>query len=370
MMLAKDEGRKKIDWWFLLPVFLLGVIGVVTLYSASVSEVESLQQNLCVKQMIWFSGGLVLILVSLLFDHKSLYEWAEGIYFISLVLLAAVFFIGVKAGGASRWLPLGPFSIQPSEFVKLALIIMLAKHYSKQSNVGGLTFRNLILPILILGIPVVLIAMQPDLGTATLLILIAAFMTLIVGIARRTLYLLAGVIVVFIPILWIFFLHDYQKERVLTFLNPSRDPLETGYQIIQSKIAIGSGMITGKGFLNGTQNVLAFLPEQHTDFILAVLAEEWGFVGTSIVLFLYLLIIVWAVSIGYNSRDSFRILLSVGLTAMIFLPVFVNAGMVMGLLPVVGVPLPLISYGGSATVSFMLGIALLLNISMRRSAIE
>ena len=369
-MLIREERKKQADWGLLLPVLLVGIIGAVTLYSAAASEPESLQRGLFFRQLVWLSGGLGLVLISLVFDHKTLYTWAEGIYLACIALLVGVLFFGTEAGGARRWLPLGPVAIQPSEFVKLAIVIILAKHYARHASDGKLTLRQLVRPVVIIAVPFTLIYFQPDLGTAMIMVLVALSLTMFVGISRRTLYLLTGVGLILAPLTWFFFFHDYQKLRILTFLNPNRDPLGAGYHIIQSKIAIGSGMITGKGYLQGTQNALAFLPEQHTDFILSVLAEEWGFMGTSLVLLLYLLIIVWAISIGYHSRDLFRQLLSVGVAATIFWPVFVNAGMVMGLLPVVGVPLPLISYGGSSTISFMLGIGLLLNISMRRSPME
>lgn len=369
-MLIREERKKQADWGLLIPVLLVGIIGAVTLYSAAASETEALQRSLFLRQMIWLLGGLLLVFITLVFDHKTLYTWAEGIYLVCVGLLVAVFYVGIEAGGARRWLPLGPVAIQPSEFVKLAIVIILAKHYARHASDGKLTLRQLVRPLLIIAVPFVLIRAQPDLGTAIMMVLVAVSLTGFVGISRRTLVLLIVVTLILMPLIWFFFLHDYQQRRILTFLNPNRDPLGAGYHIIQSKIAIGSGMITGKGYLQGTQNALAFLPEQHTDFILSVLAEEWGFIGTSLVLSLYLLIIVWAISIGYHSRDMFRLLLSMGVAATIFWPVFVNAGMVMGLLPVVGVPLPLISYGGSSTISFMLGIGLLLNISMRRSPME
>ena len=215
-----------------------------------------------------------------------------------------------------------------------------------------------------------LIVMQPDLGTALVVVLIAASMTVFVKIEKRLFLSMIVACGVTVPLIWMFFLKGYQKQRILTFLNPDRDPLGAGYHIIQSKIAIGSGMFTGKGFLKGTQNALSFLPEQHTDFILSVLAEEWGFVGSVTVLLLYLLLIGWGVKIAYGCRDSFGTIMSVGITSMIFWQVFINVGMVMGLMPVVGVPLPLISYGGSSVVTTLIGIGILMNVSMRSFIVE
>ncbi|ABW66406.1 rod shape-determining protein RodA [Desulfosudis oleivorans] len=361
---------RQFDWGLLLPVVALGMIGVIVLYSASASAPAHLQKMLCIKQAVWFVLGLVLAGGSLLFHYKRLDNWAIVIYIFSMALLVSVLLWGKAAGGSTRWLPMGPVAIQPSELAKIAMIIILARYYAKQATADGLGIKKLLVPILLVGIPFVLIGMQPDLGTAMLLALIATVVTLFIKVQKRTLYLMGGVMGVLLALGWFFLLKEYQKQRVLTFLNPDRDPLGAGYHIIQSKIAIGSGMVFGKGFMQGTQNALAFLPEQHTDFILSVMAEEWGLVGVSVALFLYLLIIIWGISIGYQCKDNFGIILAVGVTAMIFWHVVVNVGMVMGLLPVVGVPLPLISYGGSSVVTFMLGIGLLLNISMRRSGVE
>ena len=259
--------------------------------------------------------------------------------------------------------------MQPSEIAKLGVIVMLAKYYAKFSNVNGLSLRELIRPFFIVLLPFGLIVNQPDLGTAMLILLIAASMTFFVKIEKKTLACMMSVCIVAIPMVW-FLLKGYQKQRIMTFLNPDRDPLGAGYHIIQSKIAIGSGMLTGKGFLKGTQNVLSFLPEQHTDFILSVLAEEWGFVGTGMLVMVYLLLIVWGLNIAHGCRDAFGLILSVGITSLLFWQVFINIAMVMGLMPVVGVPLPLISYGGSSVVTTVISIGILINVSMRRFMVD
>lgn len=362
--------KKQVEWGLLLPVLGLGIIGVIVLYSASASDPPHLQKLLCLKQTAWFIIGMLTVGGSLLFSYKRLDGWAMAIYIISLVLLVCVLVFGKEAGGSRRWLPIGPVALQPSELAKIAVVIILARYYGRQVSTDGLGLKKLLVPILLVGIPFALIVVQPDLGTAMLLALIATFVTIFIKVEKKTFYLLGGAAGVLAVVAWMFLLKGYQKQRVLTFLNPDRDPLGAGYHIIQSKIAIGSGMIFGKGFMKGTQNALAFLPEQHTDFILSVMAEEWGLVGVSLVLFFYLLIIIWGISIGYQCKDNFGIILAVGITAMIFWQVAVNVGMVMGLLPVVGVPLPLISYGGSSVVTFMIGIGLLLNISMRQSGVE
>jgi rod shape determining protein RodA len=271
--------------------------------------------------------------------------------------------------GPGAGCPLGPFSIQPSEMAKVAVIIVLARYYAKLINTDGLTLRDLMFPVLLTAIPFALIVRQPDLGTAMVIALIAGAMTLFAKIERRAFSWLLVTFALLIPSVW-FFLRGYQKQRILTFLNPDRDPLGAGYHIIQSKIAIGSGMLTGKGFLKGTQNALSFLPEQHTDFIFSVLAEEWGLMGTLTVIFLFLFIIAWGLRIAGRCRDPFGTLLAVGVTAMIAWQALINIGMVMGLMPVVGVTLPFVSYGGSSIITMMMGIGLLMNVSMRRFKFE
>jgi len=252
---------------------------------------------------------------------------------------------------------------------KVAIILVLARYYSKLVDPRGLTLRELVPPAILVLIPFLLVAGQPDAGTAGLILLIAGSMTVFVRIERRSLLFIVPSILVIVPVVWVL-MPGYQKQRVLTLFNPDRDPLGAGYHIIQSKIAIGSGMISGKGFLQGTQNALSFLPAEHTDFIFSVLAEEWGFIGSAILLVAFLILIAWGLKTTHECRDPFGIILSLGITAMLFWQVFINVGMVMGLMPVVGIPLPFISYGGSSVVTTMICIGLLLNVSMRRFMIE
>ncbi|MFP4445297.1 MAG: FtsW/RodA/SpoVE family cell cycle protein, partial [Desulfosudaceae bacterium] len=207
-MLIREERKKQADWGLLIPVLLVGIIGAVTLYSAAASETEALQRSLFLRQMIWLLGGLLLVFITLVFDHKTLYTWAEGIYLVCVGLLVAVFYVGIEAGGARRWLPLGPVAIQPSEFVKLAIIIILAKHYARHASDGKLTLRQLVRPLLIIAVPFVLIRAQPDLGTAIMMVLVAVSLTGFVGISRRTLVLLIVVTLILMPLIWFFFLHD------------------------------------------------------------------------------------------------------------------------------------------------------------------
>jgi rod shape determining protein RodA len=357
------------DWGLIGLTFTLAAMGMVTLYSAVNAEGESFQKILVVKQLVWYCVGTAIMTVSLLFNYKSFDRWASAIYWICMIQLTAVLFVGKYVAGSRRWLALGPISVQPSELAKIAVIVMLARYYAKMVNPKGLGWRDLFYPFMITGIPFALIVRQPDLGTAMLILLIAASVTLFVKIEIRSLTYLTLAGLMSAPLLW-FCLKGYQKQRILTFLDPDRDPLGAGYHIIQSKIAIGSGMLSGKGLLKGTQNALSFLPEQHTDFIFSVMSEEMGFVGSLSVILVFLMLIVWGLNIAYGCRDPFGTILSVGVTAMIFWQAFINIGMVMGLMPVVGVPLPFISYGGSSVMTMMTCIAILMNVSMRRFTIE
>ncbi len=355
------------DWILLGITLLLCFIGLMTLYSAATAG--TMQKTLYLKQMIWFCAGLILMVCSFLFNYRSLEGWSIVIYGACILLLACVVIFGKHAGGSRRWLTFAGVSIQPSEMVKIALIIVLSKYYSKFSKEQGFTIRDLFKPFILVAIPFMLVVSQPDLGTAMLILLIAVSMTVFVKVEKRSLAYLASFCTITVPLVW-FFLKDYQKERILTFLNPDRDPLGSGYHIIQSKIAIGSGMLSGKGFMQGTQNAFSFLPEQHTDFIFSVLAEEWGLLGSVFLLFMFLMLIVWGLKVANGCRDPFGTILAVGLTSMLFWEIFINVGMVTGLVPVVGVPLPFISYGGSSVVTKMVSIGILMNLSMRRFIVE
>ncbi|MBF0378307.1 MAG: rod shape-determining protein RodA [Desulfamplus sp.] len=355
------------DWGLMLITCLIGMVGLCVLYSAvNAGEPGGPMHLLFQKQMIWIAGSFAIVLLSLSIPYKLFDRGSFVAYIICVGLLVAVLLFGKYVAGSRRWLALGPLTMQPSELMKLSLIFVLASAYSGIISESGLAFKYLIKPALLLFFPFILIILQPDLGTALLLLFIATSMTLFVKVKRSVFFSCLIVAISAVPLAWMFVLKEYQKGRVLTFLDPDRDPLGSGYHIIQSKIAIGSGMLSGKGFLKGTQNALAFLPEHHTDFILSVLAEEWGLIGCCVLLFLYFMLLLWGLNIAYCCRDMFGSILAFGITIMIFWQIFINVGMVMGLMPVVGVPLPLISYGGSSVVTNMIGIGVLLNISMRR----
>lgn len=353
------------DWGLLLITLLILGTGLLALYSAVHAEITTFQKSLLIKQAMWVSIGMTIMLFSLFFNYRWLYRWGYLIYGLCIILLILVLFAGKLVAGSKRWLILGPLTVQPSELVKIAIIIILAKYYSNLGSDRGFSLKDLIIPFILILIPCTFILKQPDLGTTIIVLLIAGSITWFVKIERNSFIILLTTCTIGVPLVW-FFLEGYQKERILSFLNPGRDPLGSGYHVIQSKIAIGSGMLTGKGFLKGTQNALSFLPEQHTDFIFSVFAEEWGFIGGAGIITLYALLFIWILNIANASRDPFGKILAVGVCAMIFWQVLINIGMVMGLMPVVGVPLPFISYGGSSIMTTMIGIGILMNISMRR----
>ncbi len=357
------------DWGLIGIIVLIGGAGLVTLYSAVTSGAADPRSALFFKQTVWYGIGFGVMICAFLFSYKSFEQWGNVIYGACIVLLLWVEWFGKYVGGSRRWLEVGPASIQPSELVKIGVIIVLARYYAKVVNTRGLTLRELVRPMILTLIPFAIIVRQPDLGTGMVVVLIALSITVFIKIERRALMTIITGCTLTVPLVW-FFLKGYQKRRILTFLDPERDPLGAGYHIIQSKIAIGSGMLVGKGYLKGTQNALDFLPEQHTDFIFSVLSEEWGMLGSGMLLLLFFLLILWGLNIAQSCRDPFGTILAVGVTAMIFWQVVINIGMVMGLLPVVGVTLPFISYGGSSIITVMVGVGLLMNVSMRRYMFE
>lgn len=353
------------DWTLLAVVLMITAVGVVNIYSAS-SSYRVVGTPYFLKQLYWIVAGLMVSFTICSLDYHLLEDFAYWLYGAVLILLVLVLLVGKTTMGATRWLDLGVFNIQPSEPMKIVIIMTFARFFSRYPVFKGLTLRDLIYPLLLLGLPAALIMKQPDLGTAVLVSLIAGTMLLFVGVRWSALATLCAAAIPLVYLAWHFGLHDYQKKRVYNFLNPDLDPQGSGYHIIQSKIAVGSGAIFGKGFMQGTQSQLRFLPEQHTDFAFSVFAEEWGFVGCLAMLALYLFLILWGLGIAKRCNDRFGALMAVGVCAMLFWHILINMGMVIGLFPVVGVPLPFFSYGGTSMVTSMIGVGILLNISMRR----
>jgi len=354
------------DWGLLLLVLIIAAIGVVNISSATASYalVDTPYQ---LRQIYWILIGLFLVMLLCSIDYHIFSDISYWLYGIAVMLLLVVLVMGKSSMGATRWLQLGFIGFQPSELMKIVIITVFARYFtSTVVPPGGMKLKDLFYPFLLLSVPVVLIMKQPDLGTAILVALIAFSMILFVGIRLRTVLTLALAAFPSVFLGWRFYLRDYQKARILNFLSPERDPLGSGYHIIQSKIAIGSGGFLGKGFQQGTQTQLRFLPEQHTDFAFSVFAEEWGFLGSLLVIVLYLCMVLWGLNIARRCNDYFGSLMAVGVTAMLAWHIIINMGMVIGLFPVVGVPLPLFSYGGTSMVTSMIGFGILLNIRMRR----
>jgi rod shape determining protein RodA len=356
-------GRKlvRLDWPLVLLVGLTAGIGFTMLYSAANGSLEPW----AIRQMMRFGMGLALMLVIALIDIRFWMRWAYLIYLAALGLLVGVEFAGTTGMGATRWINLGFINLQPSEVMKIALVLALAKYFHGRSLDDAGRVIYLIPPVLLVALPTALVLRQPDLGTALLLVAGSAVVLWLAGVRIWKFALATAAGMAALPVVWSQ-LHEYQKGRVLTFLNPERDPLGAGYHIMQSKIALGSGGVSGKGFLEGTQSHLNFLPEMRTDFIFTMLAEEFGMVGALGLLALYGLILIYIYVIGFRSRNQFGRLTAIGIGATFFLYVFINVGMVTGLLPVVGVPLPLISYGGTAMLTLLIGFGLILSVSIHR----
>ncbi|MEM7570242.1 MAG: rod shape-determining protein RodA [Pseudomonadota bacterium] len=346
----------------ILIVTLLGVIGTASLYSVADASMRPWAFNHVARFCVAFMLMIGIALMPLRFWQAS----AFPLYVAGLILLLAVEFIGDVGGGGRRWILLGPLRLQPSEFMKVGIVLVLSSYYHMLTIRQARTMTSLVVPAVLISFPCLLVLRQPDLGT-TILIAASGISVVLLGGAPKRLFI-GGLLAVSaaVPLAWQYLLRDYQKARVMTFLNPSSDPLGAGYHITQSKIAIGSGGLNGKGFLQGTQSHLNFLPEMHTDFIFTTIAEEHGLIGSLILLTLFLSYLAVGFVIALRCRSQYCRLVALGITMTVFFYVFINVGMVMGLLPVVGVPLPLISYGGSATLTLMAATGFLLNCDINR----
>lgn len=355
------------DWWIIW--VLLGIIsvGLLSIYSALYPQIQAnATHNLFIRQLMWLAVGFGIMFCTLFLDYQALRVASTWIYVVSLLLLAAVLVAGKDVNGSRRWLELAGFQFQPSEFMKAAIVIQLASYFSSQEIQPYPNLKKLIPPVLMMIFPILLILAEPDLGTAISVGAISVTVIFFMGVRWR--YIMTMLLIVgpaLVPI-WQHVLKPYQKRRISILLRPDLDPLGAGYHIRQSKIAIGSGMLWGKGFLNGTQNKLHFLPEKHTDFIFSVWAEEWGFVGCFILLVLFATLVVLTLRVARRSKDRYGTLLVVGMSALVLWQALINIGMVIGLLPVVGITLPFVSYGGSSLISLCFAIGLIENVSMRR----
>lgn len=364
------------DWGLLGSFLAIPLVGLVVLYSAGYDPEASwvladwlpleLRSSTFVRQFLFFGIGLVAMLVALSVPTQTLHRYSYLIYGLCIVLLVGVLLFGVVSHGSRRWFSLGSVNFQPSELVKLGLVLGLARYLSKHPpKQNCYSLLELFVPGIFVALPVALIIRQPDLGTALAVAFVGVAMVLFMGVRFKSLLILAVITSMALVPAW-YSLHDYQKRRIKVLLNPEQDPTGSGWHITQSKIAVGSGELFGKGYLKGTQTQLEFLPERTTDFVFCVLAEETGFLGCVFVLMLYALLLYRILRVSIRSKDVYGALVCVGIAALIFFHMFVNVGMVIGLLPIVGLPLPLLSYGGSALLSNLFAGGVALGISMRR----
>lgn len=356
------DRRPSVDINFLGTAVVLAIIGCVLVYSATFFSEPSL--GTFKRQMIWVAIGLTLAIIILFIDYHVLFDIAPILYGIGIVLLLYLWIFGRLTANVKSWIHIGAFQFQPSEFMKIFTALMLARFFDSNER-AYLTPRSFLLAMGIIGLPVLLIMMQPDFGTAASFFPLVAVAMFFGGIRARIWAAMILVVAIAIP-LGLSIMKPYQRERLLVFLNPERDPLGSGYQVTQAKIAIGSGGIHGKGFTHGTQAKLGFVPEHHTDFIFSVLGEEWGFIGVLIVLALYLYLVVQALTFAKQARDRGGTFLIICLIAFFVFHVLINVSMQIGILPTTGIPLPLISYGGSSTMMFFMAVGLIANVDMRR----
>ena len=359
--MSLGEKLWQINWTLIVLATAIAGVGFAMLYSAANGSIDPWAS----RQAIRYGAGLVLMFAIALVDVRVWLRYAYLIYFAALGLLVAVEVVGTSGMGAQRWIDLQVLRLQPSEIMKVALVLALARYFHGVAAEDSGRLAPLIVPVALALAPAALVLKQPDLGTAIMLLMVGAAVFFCAGVRLIAFAAVGALGLAAIPIGWQF-LHDYQRQRVLTFLNPESDPLGAGYHILQSKIALGSGGLFGKGFLQGSQSHLNFLPEKQTDFIFTMLAEEFGMVGGLGLLALYALLLAYGAAIALRARNQFGRLLAMGLTCNLFLYVFINIAMVMGLIPVVGVPLPLISYGGTAMLAVMATLGLLMSVYIHR----
>jgi len=352
----------RLDFNLLGTAIVIASLGCVLVYSAtwSTSGLDYLE-----RQIVWVAIGIVVMLLLVAIDYHVLLDVALVLYGIGLALLLYLLIWGRATANVHSWIHVGSFRFQPSEFMKIFTALVLAKWFDSNDR-AYLDIRALVIVGAIIGAPVALIVLQPDFGTAATYFPLVVAAMFLGGIRPRTWIVALLIVAILSPLVWMFVLHDYQRARVLTYLNPERDPLGKGYQVMQAKIAIGSGGITGKGFLQGTQARLEFLPARHTDFIFAVLGEEWGFIGVAVVLSLYLLLLVESFIIAKAARDRSGTFLVIFLVSFFVFHIFINVAMQIGLLPTTGIPLPLVSYGGSSTLMFFMAVGLIQNVDFRK----
>lgn len=362
-MIVRDRTSPRVDFNFLGTALVLAMIGCLLVYSATYFNEPGL--GTFKRQILWVAIGLALAIIIMMIDYHVLFDIAPILYGIGIILLLYLLVWGKVTANVKSWIHIAGFQFQPSEFMKVFTALMLARFFDSNDR-AYLDFRSFMMAMGIIGLPVGLIIIQPDFGTAASFFPLIAVAMFFGGIRPRVWMAMILIGAIALPLGWGFFLKPYQKERVMIFLNPERDPLGSGYQVTQAKIAIGSGGIHGKGFRHGTQGKFGFVPEHHTDFIFSVLGEEWGFVGVIVVLGLYLYFVFQALTFAKHARDRGGTFLVICLTMFFVFHVLINVSMQIGILPTTGIPLPLISYGGSSTMMFFIAVGLIANVDTRR----
>lgn len=364
---------RKSGFRILIIAILIAFMGILSIYSSTYRKEGRQWREIYKRQVLWVLLGLAFFLFIANLNYRRLWEWIYFLYIGELIFLFLVLVLGIVRSGAQRWLRIAWFNFQPSEFAKLIIVIFLSRYFSRKSidDISLLSrkfgiFRGLILPFIFIAIPAALVIEQPDLGSGVMMVALFIAFLYLTGVKLRYIFIFLSAIIFSLPFFWQF-LRDYQKERLLVFLNPNIDPLGAGYTVINSKIAIGSGGIFGKGWLAGTQSLLRFLPESHTDFIFAAFVEQWGLLASCVLLILYYLLIRQGILIAKNTNDHFGRLLALGISLMLSIQIFINIAMNLGLAPVVGLPLPLMSYGGSSVFVTFISLGILVSINKRRT---
>lgn len=362
--MSLSQKIEQLNWLLISLIVVLAFVGFVMLYSAGGGSFKPW----LIRQLFFFIIFFPLMITIAVLDISLWFRLAYAAYAVGLVLVIIVDIMGHSAMGATRWFRVGSLTIQPSEIMKVCTVFALARYFHNVEAENIAKVKYAVIPVLLIAVPAVFIFHQPDLGTAAILVFSGIAVLFLAGVRMNYFVYAGGAVLVAIPFVWNFLLYGYQKDRVLTFLNPGNDPLGSGYNIIQSKIAIGSGGLIGKGFLNGTQGQLNFLPEKQTDFIFTMLSEELGFLGGIFTIGVYCAIIALCVQIAINTKHQYGRLLTMGVASIFFIHMFINIGMGMGLLPVVGAPLPLVSYGGTIMATMMIGFGLILNVDLYKAA--
>ena len=357
------------DWKAFIIIVIVMIIGLATIVSATYTSITEGATPVYMKQIGWIIIGILSLLIGASIDYQTVARYSYHLYALSFLLLILVLLIVRSGYGAQRWLSIGGMTFQPSEFAKLATAFAITRYFSDYPARHSYNVKELLIPGALIAVPVLLILKQPDLGTAMVITFVSVVLILLVKVRPRILGFPTLLMLMSFPFAWQIFwenLKEYQKTRLLTFINPASDPMGTGYHIIQSKIAVGSGGFFGKGILESTQSHLNFLPARHTDFIFAVFAEEWGFIGVVVLLVLYILLIMWGLDVAIKAKDRLGMLMASGVLSIFTFYCIINIGMTLGIVPVVGIPLPLMSYGGTSMITTLFSIGILFNIRKKR----